>query len=334
MRVVAVVPTYRNLQTLPDVVSGLVEAGFPVIVVDDGSCDGTSDWVERWRETHAECWLVRLGINRGKGAALEAGFEKARDLGFEFAVSVDSDGQHLIEDAVRLRAAARSNAVIIGARDEGAVGYPFRSRLGRRLWALGIRALTGVGIADPICGLRTYPLELTSRIRCVGGRFTWEEEFLVRLVWAGIAVESVPITTVYLPLEKRVSHYSLWDWVDSFRMFLWLACRRVFVLKSTGTLGVSTSTRDRSWRWLIGAACFVGGVFGALSPWWIACPVIAWLAWRLHASVIVGVTSALLASAASIALTPLGPLREPLLLLAVGCLAVLVTKSARFLDSN
>ena len=335
MRVAAVVPTYRNLRTLPTVCAQLVEAGFPVIVVDDGSTDGTGAWATAWSGEDSGRWLIRMPVNRGKGAALAAGLAAARELGFDCAVSVDSDGQHLVEDAVRVRARAREGTLVVGARDDSVDGYPLRSRLGRRIWALGVRALTGLGISDPICGLRAYPLAVVARISCEGGRFTWEEEFLVRAVWAGVPIEEVAIATVYLPVGERVSHFSAWDWFHSFGVFSRLAVLRIALRAPRTPATAGRSSRDRSWRWMLGAACVVGGIAGACAPWWIAGPALAWVAWRLHASVLlcccaVGAATAAVELAAPIA----GAASAALVALAAVLLAVVTTRAARFLGSS
>src|SRR5258706_273614 len=112
MRVAAVVPAYQAETTIERVVTELAlewrtlgERGAKVIVVDDGSNDRTA---ERARRAGAD--VMRHDRNRGKGAALRTGFERARVLGAGAVVSVDADGQHPASQAALLARAARPGA--------------------------------------------------------------------------------------------------------------------------------------------------------------------------------------------------------------------------------
>ena len=144
MRSVAIVPAYQNLSTLPGVLDELALAGLPIIVVDDGSTDGTAQWIGEWIRRGADRWAVVLKANGGKGAALEEGFKEAARREFDAALTLDADGQHRVEDALRLLRECGPGRMMLGARDERAVGYPVTSLFGRRLWSLGMRALTGL----------------------------------------------------------------------------------------------------------------------------------------------------------------------------------------------
>ena len=332
MRVVAIVPTYRNLLTLPTVVDELMNAGMSVIVIDDGSDDGTNAWGSAWASAStasAEARvLLTLPENQGKGAALAAALAHARTLGFDAAVTVDSDGQHRIPDALRLVQAARADVFLLGFRSELTDGYPAASLLGRRLWALGIRALTGLGISDPICGLRCYPLAATASIQCRGGRYAWEEEFLVHCAWKGIAMEALEIATIYQPAGERVSHFKFFDWIESILMFLRLAGTRLFFLKRTHAPRGPLALRDRSWRRIQGIAAIVAGCAALCAPLWLVIPVLVWIAWRLHASVVVIILAALISAALASVLPAWAAL------VAVVCLAYALTQAARCLCSN
>ena len=305
MHGIAIVPTYRNLRSLPAVLAGLEAGGLPILVVDDGSDDGTGPWLEQWAATSGNRWLERVPQNRGKGAALAAGLDRARALGFEFALSVDSDGQHLVEDALRISASMEPGVLLVGAREEIAEGYPPKSMFGRRLWALGVRSLTGLAVSDPICGLRGYPLREASSVAVTAGRYAWEEEFLVRAAWAGVEIRETEIRTVYQPEGERVSHFALGDWFDSAFVWARLAWLRVSARAPRYRPRGPLARRDRSWRRIAGAAALVGCAVGALLPWFAALPLLAWVAWRLHAPAAVAVAAGLAGAAIASAWTPL-----------------------------
>ena len=336
MRVAVIVPTYRNLRTLPTVLQELADAELSVIVIDDGSDDGTNEWARAWCDGHAQRTLITFTHNQGKGAALVAGLARARELGFGCALTMDSDGQHRIGDALKLLQSARSGVFLLGRRCEVTEGYPTASLFGRRLWALGIRALTGLGVSDPICGLRCYPLAQVEHIVCRGGRYAWEEEFLVRAAWAGVEIDELEIATVYQTGEQRVSHFRFGDWVESLTVFARLAATRVFVLTPSSALRGSLLRRDRSWRRIQGAAILVAGtlalcatqqfdVFVALA---IVVPIVMWLGWRLHASVLVALCAAVIVAL----LSTIAP--AWLSAIAVISLMLAFTRAARCLGSN
>jgi len=305
MRLVAIVPTYRNPLTLPDVVGSLERSGIPTIVIDDGSGDGTAQWLEQWVREQVSSgaermrWCECLPLNRGKGAALEVGLSLARQLGFKAALTVDADGQHLHPDALRLAALREPGVMVVGARQERVEGYPPRSMFGRRLWALGVRSLTGLGVSDPVCGLRVYPLDATESVSVRAGRYAWEEEFLVRAVWAGVEIREATITTVYQPPGVRVTHFIGRDWMEGFTAWAWLALLRVtFAVRCARPCG-PLARRDRSWRRVLGCSIAVATLTGAVIPPVIAVPIASLLAWRLHAPIPVAVLSTTLAALAA-----------------------------------
>src|ERR1700728_3152560 len=113
-RVACVIPAYDAAHTLASVIRGL-RAAVPdavTIVVDDGSRDGTEAVAERWADV-----AVHLAHNRGKGAALRAGFAMALGTGATAILTIDADGQHDPACAPRLLAALHDADVVIGARE-------------------------------------------------------------------------------------------------------------------------------------------------------------------------------------------------------------------------
>ena len=302
MRTVAVVPTYQNARTLPEVLQSLEAEGFHLIAVDDGSTDGTGEFLAQWASADpARRHAVQLPRNLGKGAALEAGLAAALQRGFARAVTVDADGQHRAIDARRVADAA-TDGLVVGAREEQAPGYPARSLFGRRLWALGVRSLTGLGVADPICGLRAYPLECLDRIRCRSGRFGWEEEWMVRAAWSGVIVRQVEIATIYKPPHERVSHWAWHDWPRNIGTWAMLAASRIIAMRGPLVPAHDQPLRgiDRSARMLAVMTFAVAACTGAASAHWgstglaVACAALVALAFRLHASRPLTVVSAVL----------------------------------------
>ena len=195
-------------------------------------------------------------------------------------------------------------------------------------------------MADPICGLRGYPLRETEGLHVIAGRYAWEEEFLVRAAWAGVDVREATIHAVYQHAGERVTHFALSDWFDS--LFVWarLAALRLFGLCPRYTPRGSLARRDRSWRRILGCAVFVSFLVGVAMPSYASIPLVVWIAWRLHAPIVVAALVALGAGLVAgafagwtVAVSSVIPAVIVAVILAV-IFAALAPRTARFLGSS
>ena len=135
-RVLALVPAFNEEATVGRVVAGLVAAGYPALVVDDGS----SDWTAV-QAVQAGATVLRLPVNLGVGGALRCGFRYAIDHGYEVVVQCDADGQHRVNEIVNLLAAMYENDadLVIGSRFGSEEGFA-ASRVRR----FGMKVLTAL----------------------------------------------------------------------------------------------------------------------------------------------------------------------------------------------
>lgn len=230
---VVIAPTYHNAATLPGVLARTLALGLPLIVVNDGSTDGTQGILEEWKTGAAsgQRCVVAHERNRGKAEALRTGFAEARRRGFTHAVTIDTDGQLDPEEIPSMLEAARRHptALVLGRRSGQAAQMPGANRLGWHMSALGIWLETGVRVSDSQCGLRVYPLKMFERVRCRAGRFGFEAEIITRAVWAGHPLVEVPVTCHYPEGARRVSHFRPWrDGLHGFFMHAALTLRRLF----------------------------------------------------------------------------------------------------------
>ena len=232
IRPVVIAPTFNNAGTLLDVLARIERVGVPIIVVNDGSSDGTADDLCNWQAAkHATpVWVETHPRNRGKEAALRTGFAKAEAEGFSHAVTIDTDGQldpEQIPDLLR-EAGDNPNALVLGRRSDLLAGLPRANRLAWWLSALGIWLNTGRRVPDSQCGLRVYPLALLRVIRCRSRRYGFETESVIRTAWSGAALVEVPVECHYPPKPERVSHFNVWlDGPHSFFMQAGLTIRRL-----------------------------------------------------------------------------------------------------------
>jgi glycosyltransferase involved in cell wall biosynthesis len=207
-----VIPVYNHMCNLRSVVLAALASGAPVIVVDDGSTDGTADVLAE--PTGAV--VVRHERNQGKGAAILTGLKVAAapPLGARFAVTVDADGQHRPDDARNLLAAIASDpvpALVLGSR-AGMRGraVPWSSRVGRGFSGFWVWASGGPSVSDSQTGFRVYPVPETLSLPTRTRRFQFEVEVLVHAHRAGIPIREVPVGVAYDPPGGRVSHFRPW----------------------------------------------------------------------------------------------------------------------------
>jgi len=203
--VAAVVPVYNNAGTVGDVVRRTRLYVEDVIVVDDGSTDGTADVLAAIEGVE----VISCPVNRGKGRALRTGLARADERGFRYALTIDADGQHFPEDAVcLLRQAGRTpGALIIGARNLAQENMPGRNTFANRFSNMWFRLETGLRMDDTQSGYRLYPLAAMRGMHFVTGRYEFELETAVRLAWRGVEVVNVPVRVHYAPEGERVSHF-------------------------------------------------------------------------------------------------------------------------------
>jgi glycosyltransferase involved in cell wall biosynthesis len=217
--VLAVIPAYQAATTLAAVV-GEARRHLRVLVVDDGSTDDTSGTAGA-----AGADVLRQEPNQGKGAALRAGFRRALAEGCEAVITLDADGQHDPSCVPDFLAAwqARRAPLIIGRRDFRRM--PLSRRIANELGTATFSWAVGRPIADNQSGYRLVarpllPLLLDSAER----GFEFEVEMITLAIRAGLAIDWVPIPTIY---EDQGSHIRPVAHVTNFLRVAWAARRSV-----------------------------------------------------------------------------------------------------------
>ena len=220
-KTLAVIPVYNHAATLRQVAEGALAQGLAVLVVDDGSTDGSLDAV-----ADLPIGRHRLPVNRGKGRAILAAAQLARAWGFQAMLTIDADGQHDPADAGELLRGAASAwpCIVIGARRMDTLNVPRSSLFGRDFSNFWVRLECGQTLPDTQSGYRLYPVEFLQRSRFLSRRYTFEIEVLVRGRWAGLPVLSTPVSVYYPPGGERVSHF------HKFKDNLRLSCLHTFLV--------------------------------------------------------------------------------------------------------
>ena len=207
-----VIPAYNEEERLERTVRDAVayfrasRRAFELIVVDDGSRDGTSALVRRLSDELHEVQLIRLAANHGKGYAVRTGVVNARGRSVLFA---DADGATPFEEIARLEAALAEGAdVAVGSRALVAQGVVVQAKLYRRVIGRTFHALVELltvrNVKDTQCGFKLFreqvAHDLFSRMRMNG--FSFDVELLVMAARRGYRVAEVPVNWSHQPGSK------------------------------------------------------------------------------------------------------------------------------------
>jgi glycosyltransferase involved in cell wall biosynthesis len=230
------IPAYRARDSVADVIDGLRRAWATAwerledsersqwhadalcLTVDDGSGDETGARAEA-----AGATVLRHPQNRGKGAALLTGLRWAQERGLDSVVSVDADGQHPPEEAVRLvLLPASPQALVLGVRDLRRDGAPLPNRFSNAFSNVFLSAYGRMRLRDTQCGLRRYPVERTLQLEPRDPGYAFEAEVILRFARNGLPIVQEPISVIYPPEEERVTHFhSVRDPARIVRRVLW-----------------------------------------------------------------------------------------------------------------
>lgn len=200
-----VIPTYNNDRTLGGVIAGVRRYCADIFVVNDGSTDRTAEVLASTEGIRT----IAYARNRGKGYALRRGLRAAREAGFRYALTIDSNGQHYPDDIARFieRIERRPDTLLIGARNLTADNMPARNTFANRFSNFWYLVETGRRLEDTQSGFRLYPLRRLGRLRSLCSRYEFEVEVIVRVAWRGVEVENIPVRVYYAPDGERVSHF-------------------------------------------------------------------------------------------------------------------------------
>jgi len=206
LKICVIIPTYNNERTLKRVIDGVLDITDDLIVINDGATDSTS----RILKKYTDITQIYLPKNKGKGNALRVGFKKAEELGYEFSITIDSDGQHYPEDIAvfvnQLEFETNKNLLLIGSRNMNQEAVPGGSSFGNKFSNFWYKVETSIQLKDTQSGFRLYPLKELNKIKFYTSKFEFEIENIVKAAWKGIIVKNVPVKVLY-DEQERVSHF-------------------------------------------------------------------------------------------------------------------------------
>lgn len=205
-KITLLIPTYNNCNTVEGVIEEALKYSDNIIVVNDGSTDQTKAILSRWKGKITE---VSYEKNRGKGYAIKQGFRKAKEMGYEAVITLDSDGQHKLSDLPIFIEANEKNpsALVIGSRQLNLPNMPSKNTFANKFSNFWFMVQTFQKLPDTQTGYRLYPIKSLGYIVPFNKRYEAELELLVRCAWRCVPLLPIPIHVYYPPAEERVSHF-------------------------------------------------------------------------------------------------------------------------------
>lgn len=217
-----VIPAYNEATTISGVVRDLVASWPRVVVIDDGSTDGTGE-----AALEAGAHVLRHAVNRGQGAALQTGFDYSLRAGARYLVTFDADGQHPSDELDRLLEPVLSGRVevALGSRFLGVESeIPFVRKAMLRAAVIFTRAVSGLRITDTHNGLRALSREAAQGLALRADRMAHASEILDQIAGLGFTWSEVPVRVRYTRHSRRKGQRSL----DAFRVLIDYLLGRVF----------------------------------------------------------------------------------------------------------
>jgi len=206
MTVLVVVPTYDEAENIERVLENVLNAQpqVDVLVVDDGSPDGTADLVDAMAQSDTRIHVMRRAAKQGLGAAYRAGFAWGLERGYERLVEMDADGSHRAEDLGALLEASQHETadLVLGSRwipGGGVVNWPWYRRWISRGGTWYAQAMLGLKVRDLTGGYRVFKRATLERLRyeeVVSQGYCFQIDMARRTAAAGMTIVEVPITFV------------------------------------------------------------------------------------------------------------------------------------------
>ena len=195
-----VVPAFNEEKTVSQIIEGIAEKGYNVILVNDGSRDKTLDLaIESKRKYPDQIYVVSHVINRGLGAALKTGMVVALNKHAKYIVTFDADGQHEIGDIPTVCKPLQDGEadVVIGARpfEDMPISKSFANIIMNMLTLL----FYGRNVKDSQSGLRAFTAHAADVINIVSRGYGVSSEFIKEISDKNLRLAEVTITTIYTP---------------------------------------------------------------------------------------------------------------------------------------
>jgi len=202
LRYLTALPVYNERKHVGDVLDETLRFSPDVLVVDDGSTDGTAQLLAGRRDVR----VVTHSENKGYGAALLSAFQYAIQEGFDVLVTIDCDGQHEPKRIPELVRACADADIVSGSRYltafEGDSAPPEERRYVNRVITKEVNDRLGLALTDTFCGFKAYRVKALRRLEVSESGYAMPLEFWAEAVVKGLRIVEVPVPLIYLEEER------------------------------------------------------------------------------------------------------------------------------------
>ena len=204
MKIFIVIPLFNEEKHIVTVLKNLVKYSLPVVVVDDGSTDGSVKKIGDCRLKNVE--ILTHKINLGKGAAMKTGADYAFNHGADAVIFMDSDGQHNPDDLPKFirKLGEKKFGVIFGSRNLS-FGAPLVRFLGNKFASVLVASLFRIYVSDILCGFRAITASAYEKTGWESSGYGVETEMVIRAGKANVKFCEVPVETIYINDVKGVT---------------------------------------------------------------------------------------------------------------------------------
>jgi len=201
-RWLAALPVYNEANSVNQVLDLVVQHAENILVVDDGSTDGTAEQLSQ----RADISVVRHPVNRGYGAALNTAFQFAIDNDFDVIVTLDCDGQHEPQRIPRFVSAARSADIVSGSRYlktyPGDTAPPPQRLFVNRQITRQLNQQLGLQLTDAFCGFKAYRVDALKKLKITEFGYAMPLQLWVQAAMKGLTIIEIPVPLIYLDLSR------------------------------------------------------------------------------------------------------------------------------------
>lgn len=223
MKYTIIIPSLNPNNKLLELVCELIDNGFKdIIVINDGS---SSEYDNIFEELPKSIKLIKNEINLGKGASIKKAISCIKNS--DAFITVDSDGQHLVKDVIKIKEELNNNDIVLGVRNFNNKNVPIKSKIGNKISSFVFKIKTGIKLNDTQTGLRGINIKYKDLLLSTkGDRYEYEMNFLYNVAKSNIQIHTIPISTVYN--KDNISHFNVIR--DSILIHKWIIFILIIIL--------------------------------------------------------------------------------------------------------
>ena len=199
-KIAILVPAYNEEEFIKKVIKNCFKYGLDIIIVDDGSTDGTLKAVKSIAiPENFKIIPLRHLINKGKGQSLKTGFEYVIRNNYSGVITIDADGQHDTNEIKNFLKSLEEEKpdLIIGDRMGNTKNMPFIRLATNVITSWIISRIAGKKVSDVQSGFRYISVEVLRNVKLETGNFDTEPELIIKSSWSGYCIKNIPISTIY-----------------------------------------------------------------------------------------------------------------------------------------